>query len=486
MKSTLRLRPALLALATVAGLLLAAAGSYVQSSPGRTAPAPDNKGQLIVHEWGTFLSVQGSDGSTQGGMVDSDELLPPFVEMRTVAAWKRSLFREKGETPVTYFYTDRPRVVQVKVDMPEGVLTHWYPSVCRFGPSPLEKTALPRNSYLDWCNVTLIPDSAQSKTAIRTETIATRKGQVFTGIVGTETATSVELITGGGHRRFLAKKDIQERAANKQSEISKPVLLPVATEQTWKYVRDTDSAFVKIDARKDNGERATQFEKFLFYRGLGTFSMPVEVHSAEGTDGLTLRLHNSSNDALRGLFAVNVEKDKIQFARLDDLAAQGILEVNLTPRFTSPESFEQGVPQVKAAVASVLIEAGLYAKEAQAMVNTWERSYFKTQGLRLLYLVPRQRVDAVIPIHIKPAPDKLVRVMVGRIEVLTPARERQIAKYVADLGADNFRIRETATANLEGLGRLTEPSLRRVLQSSADPEVRSRAQSLIERMSAGK
>ena len=100
--------------------------------------------------------------------------------------------------------------------------------------------------------------------------------------------------------------------------------------------------------------------------------------------------------------------------------------------------------------------------------------------------MPRQRVDAVIPIHIKPAPDKLVRVMVGRIEVLTPARERQIAKYVADLGADNFRIRETATANLEGLGRLTEPSLRRVLQSSADPEVRSRAQSLIERMSAGK
>jgi hypothetical protein len=483
MNSMLRPRPALLALAAVAGLT--AAGSYLQSSPGRAAPAPDNNGQLIVHEWGTFLSVQGSDGSTQGGMVDSDELLPPFVETRSVAAWTRSLFRQKGETPVTYFYTDRPRVVQVKVDMPEGVLTHWYPAVCRFGPSPLEKTAAPRNSYLDWCNVTLIPDSAPTRTAIRTETIATRKGQVFTGIVGMETAASIELILGGGHRRFLAKKDIQERAASK-SGLSNPALLPVATEQTWKYVRDTDSAFVKIEAPKDDGGPATQYEKFLFYRGLGTFSMPVEVHSAENTDGLTLRLHNRSNDLLRGVFAVNVEKDKIQFARLYDLAPQGMLEMNLTPRFTSPESFEQGVPQVKAAVASVLEQAGLYAKEAQAMVNTWERSYFKTPGLRLLYLVPRQRVDAVIPIHIKPAPDKLVRVMVGRIEVLTPSRERQIARYVADLGADNFRVRQTASANLQGLGRLTEPALRRVLQNSPDPEVRSRAQSLIEGMSAGK
>src|SRR5262245_7542289 len=32
-------------------------------------PKPDpDLGKLIVHEWGTFLSVQGSDGQTLGGM----------------------------------------------------------------------------------------------------------------------------------------------------------------------------------------------------------------------------------------------------------------------------------------------------------------------------------------------------------------------------------------------------------------------------------
>src|SRR2546423_4506282 len=111
-------------LATLA-VMFAAAPALAVSPP---APVQGNS-PLIVHEWGTFLSVQGSDGVTLGGMVDSDEALPPFVESRSIAAWRRSLMRIKGETPVTYFYTDRPRVVQVKVDMPEGVLTHWYPNV---------------------------------------------------------------------------------------------------------------------------------------------------------------------------------------------------------------------------------------------------------------------------------------------------------------------------------------------------------------------
>src|SRR5439155_14266904 len=115
----------------LAGMTILGLASWTFSSPGNR-PTAATSGEFVVHEWGTFLSVQGSDGVTLGGMVDSDEALPPFVESRSIAAWRRSLMRIKGETPVTYFYTDRPRVVQVKVDMPEGVLTHWYPNVCRF------------------------------------------------------------------------------------------------------------------------------------------------------------------------------------------------------------------------------------------------------------------------------------------------------------------------------------------------------------------
>src|SRR5207244_3983526 len=85
-------------------------------SPGGPAPPPE---KLIVHEWGTFLTVQGSDGNTLGGMVDSEEALPKFVMERTESAQERSLTRRalmftKMETPVTYFYVDKPMIVRVK------------------------------------------------------------------------------------------------------------------------------------------------------------------------------------------------------------------------------------------------------------------------------------------------------------------------------------------------------------------------------------
>src|SRR5262249_10430440 len=100
--------------------------------------ADDNAGKkpFIVHEWGTFLAVQGSDGVTLGGMVDSDEVLPAFVEALGPLSVRRLNMTCKMETPVTYFYTDRPRTVQVRVDMPRGLLTHWYPFVKEFGPYP--------------------------------------------------------------------------------------------------------------------------------------------------------------------------------------------------------------------------------------------------------------------------------------------------------------------------------------------------------------
>ena len=162
---------------------------------------------------------------------------------------------------------------------------------------------------------------------------------------------------------------------------------------------------------------------------------------------------------------------------MNDLAGHGT-EIKLDRGARKIEPLRKG-SLVKQAVAQSLIEAGLYQKEALAMVNTWERSYFRTDGLRLLYILPRKDVDSAIPIHIEPGPDQLVRVMVGRVEVLTPQRERQIEKFISDLGASEFRVRQGATDGLERLGRIGEPALRRVSKTTKDPEVRARATQLI-------
>src|SRR5262249_36310690 len=100
------------AMAVTMSIAIAATGI---SSPGRSQAA---SGKLVVHEWGTFLGVQGSDGTTLGGMVASEESLPAFVESRSFDTWDRISLTSKMETPVTYFYTDKPMTAHVKVDMP--------------------------------------------------------------------------------------------------------------------------------------------------------------------------------------------------------------------------------------------------------------------------------------------------------------------------------------------------------------------------------
>jgi hypothetical protein len=85
---------------------------------------------------------------------------------------------------------------------------------------------------------------------------------------------------------------------------------------------------------------------------------------------------------------------------------------------------------LKQAVVDMLIAQGLYQDEAQAMFETWRDSWFE-EGSRLLYIVPRQFVDSVLPLSISPAPAQTVRVFVGRLELITPATQRAVEQALA-------------------------------------------------------
>jgi hypothetical protein len=415
--------------AALAALL--AAGACALPAAGGEDKAKDT---FVVHEWGTFLSVQGSDGGTLGGMVDSEEELPPFVRERDLDGWSRAYFNEKMETPVTYFYTDQPRKVQFRVDMPRGLLTHWFPSVKAFGPKKDARANPADGSFLDWGEIEVVPD----------RTPVTPK------------------VSGAKPPRT-------------------PTFYEVNADSTWKFVRETDSALVKF-----NFQGKDRVEKFLFYRGLAAFELPLEVRSA-GPDGdLRLLLRNRGDQQIRGLFAVRVVKDGIRYGTLGDLAERDEREVDAGAALGERRSFRDGVPAAKDAVAEALVKAGLYPKEARAMVNNWEKSYFRTEGLRLLSVVPRSQVDEVIPLKIKPAPDDLVRVMVGRVEVLTPDAEARVAEQVAKSAAGDGKVREDAVTELNRLGRLREPVLRRILAASKSAEVRAQAEKLITSKTAEK
>jgi len=84
---------------------------------------------LTVHEWGTFTSIAGEDGSA----IDWDALgcqddLPGFVNAFGYRGFKwRLQGTVRMETPVMYFYSSRELEARVKVAFPQGLITEWYP-----------------------------------------------------------------------------------------------------------------------------------------------------------------------------------------------------------------------------------------------------------------------------------------------------------------------------------------------------------------------
>lgn len=125
-----------------------------------------------------------------------------------------------------------------------------------------------------------------------------------------------------------------------------------------------------------------------------------------------------------------------------------------------------------AAVLKALEASGLYQDEARAMVATWSRSWFQANGSRVIYVLPRQQVDAMLPLWLSPAPRELVRTLVGRIEFITPeARERV-----------EHALRTADTPALQRLDRFLEPHLRNVVANGSDTAVRANAAERLTRM----
>jgi hypothetical protein len=101
----------------------------------------------VAHEWGTFTSVQGAEGVQLGWnpLIAAD--LPPFVFSTANPTARRAapllpglvfaskaraqdfVTRQRMETPVIYFYSAKPKKVDVSVRFNGGRITEWYPQI---------------------------------------------------------------------------------------------------------------------------------------------------------------------------------------------------------------------------------------------------------------------------------------------------------------------------------------------------------------------
>jgi hypothetical protein len=390
---------------------------------------------FVVHEWGTDTVVVGSDGSLQRGLHHEEEDLPGFVYDRMKAGTLEgsTSVAVKMETPVTYFYSDVPRTVNVAVDFPRGVFTQWYPAAMGFWPPIAAPSSVIGVSE---------PTDPVFNLAFpfTTPACSTKYGSVGNGLLDWGTV------------EILARQ-------------APPANLPEAPldKFTWSYARNVDANSLRI-ANAPGAIVQPQDEKFLFYRGLGNFELPVNVAAPGGSN---LALENTYPEAIPTAFVVRVGNGKGAFVAHE----QGIgANSSLTTTIPSLEGASDIGPFTGAladAVTRALDQTGLYHDEAVAMVDTWKRQWFGTPGIRVFYLIPQSWTDASIPLKVTPAPDSLVRVMMIRVEVIAPEDEAIDVQFVQKLEDPNTA--PEAESHFASLGRFAEPRLRRAMAILDNP-----------------
>ena len=239
---------------------------------------------------------------------------------------------------------------------------------------------------------------------------------------------------------------------------------PVAYSDNNRYyaARETDADPVQVCGTDG---KSVQQEKFLFYRGVGTFDLPLSVK----LEGESVVLRNTSQDRIAHVILFENRGGKIGYQLIDDFTGEATYQ---RPKLNN------NIDPLLQNLKQVLIGSGLYEREAAAMIKTWRDSWFE-EGARVFYILPRQTTDAVLPITIEPRPADLVRVLVGRAEVITPEMENSVRAQVKLLSDPSPQVRETAAQAIRDHGRFSEPILKSILENEKDSSIRDRIRQLI-------
>ena len=240
-------------------------------------------------------------------------------------------------------------------------------------------------------------------------------------------------------------------------------LLVESAESHYYPARETEAATVRV-CGFDNGQ-TNQFEKFLFYRGVGTFDLPLSAL----VRGDRVIVKNLGRKLIPQFVLFENRDGKIGYRIHDMFRGEVALE--------RPQ-LDRTLAALESDLEIILVGRGLYEKEARAMIKTWRDSWFE-EGLRVFYIVPRKTTDSILPIAIEPRPVELTRVMVGRLEVVTPETEATLRQQIARLADTHSAIEATARAIAGKHGRFSEPILKELLKSEKDRAVKTRIEKLI-------
>jgi len=177
-----------------------------------------------------------------------------------------------------------------------------------------------------------------------------------------------------------------------------------------------------------------QQEKFIFYRGVSANPLPI---SARLTSDGKLVVESLSADGIPNAILFERRGERVGYRLTGALTARTTVD---------PPVLNGSVDSMCGDLEQILVGQGLYQDQAHAMLETWKDSWFE-EGSRLIYIVPSAFIDKVLPLTIDPVPGEIVRVFVGRLEIVTPATARAVKTALA----------HNDEATLGKYGRFLEP-----------------------------
>ena len=148
----------------------------------------------------------------------------------------------------------------------------------------------------------------------------------------------------------------------------------------------------------------TQWEQFLFYRGVGTRTPRLQAWLGDGVHVV--------DAGVERVWVVHTEGAEMSWSEVRVVEGEAFSAIPTTG----------DVAGLTVALQEAAVDAGLYEDEAAAMLDTWDDTWFE-EGTRVLYLLEDREVQRMIPLSLDPEPAELVRVLVGRVELAGPLAE---------------------------------------------------------------
>ncbi|MEQ8789973.1 MAG: hypothetical protein RIC55_27000 [Pirellulaceae bacterium] len=386
----------------VVALTMTGLAKRLLTGGGEVAARPDGD-MLVVHEWGTFTAIQDADGAGLTGVNTDDEPVPEFVH------------RLSDDLLVSTFNTGKPRM------RPKD----W----SRLLSKGLPRFAMPMVTMRLETPVIYFhpPDELQQPLSLDVE-VGFRGGWL------SEFYPNADSTAPGLAQGLLTEKTIGKLSWT-DLKIGTEADGPQTDEPVWLEPRDVDAANVTTA----DGES----ERYLFYRGVGRFEAPLRVATDEDRNLLTL--HGRFDDVpgmpadarIPNLWLVEVGEDgEVAYRTIGAIEARGGDKplATVSTAFCGQDFQQENFDVLRRDMHAALVADGLYADEADAMLDTWRQAYFRNPGLRLFFLVPQAWTDDRLPLSIS-QPAQIDRVMMARIEIISD-RQRRLVREIAQ--ADSF------------------------------------------------